>query len=124
MISPRDFPDQETDPVVRRKAREFNPAETAHDLLTHPDGLSLIICSTGTESAEALRRVRDILFQAGARLKVDDVHILELENGSRLEALPFGDGPAPRRGRRNARSKDRPRSRAEGLKSSSDGDAS
>ncbi len=44
-----------------------------------------------TQSAEAVRRVRASLSQVGATLKSDHVYGLELENGSRVLALPGSD---------------------------------
>ena len=60
-----------------------------------PGSLSVIACPAQTQSAEAVRRVREALVKAGAKFKVDNVYGLELENGSRVRALP-GDGDTVR----------------------------
>jgi hypothetical protein len=60
----------------------------AHCMLFRPDSLSVIACPAQRQSAEAVRRVRDILLQAGAKLEKANVFALELDNGSRVLALP------------------------------------
>jgi len=67
----------------------------AHAMLFKPGSLSVIACPAQTQSAEAVRRVRDALVKAGVKFKVDNVYALELENGSRVRALP-GDGDTVR----------------------------
>ena len=57
----------------------------------HPEGLSVVACPAQTQSAEAVRRVREILVRVGAELTVDNVYGLELKNGSRVKALPGSD---------------------------------
>ena len=52
--------------------------------------LSVIASPAQRQSAEAVRRVREILFKVGA-LESDHVYGLELENGSRVMALPGSD---------------------------------
>ena len=46
---------------------------------------------TQRQSAEAVRRVRDVLIKVGAKLISDNVYALELDNGSRVLALPGSD---------------------------------
>jgi len=60
----------------------------AHFMLFTPGGLSVIGCPAQRQSAEAVRRVREILVKVGTELKVDNVYGLELKNGSRVLALP------------------------------------
>jgi len=63
----------------------------AHTALFNPGSLSVIAAPTQPQSAEALRKVKTILLQAGCKLKVDNVHRIELENGARVMALPGDD---------------------------------
>lgn len=63
----------------------------AHTMLYSPGSLSVIGCPAQRQSAEAVRRVRDVLVKAGAKLKSDNVYGLELTNGSRVLALPSSD---------------------------------
>lgn len=67
----------------------------AHTMQFKPGSLSVIACPAQSQSAEAVRRVREALVKAGAKFKVDNVYGLELENGSRVRALP-GDGDTVR----------------------------
>ena len=53
-----------------------------------PGSLSVIACPSQNQSAEALRKVRDMVLMAGAKLMTDNVFRLELANGSRVLALP------------------------------------
>ena len=53
--------------------------------------LSVIACPAQRQSAEAVRRVREVLIKAGAELESDNVFALELKNGSRVLALPSSD---------------------------------
>ena len=53
--------------------------------------LSVIACPAQRQSAEAVRRVREVLIKVGAELKSDNVYGLELKNGSRVLALPSSD---------------------------------
>ena len=53
--------------------------------------LSVIACLAQRQSAEAVRRVREALVKAGAKLESDNVYGLELDNGSRVLALPGSD---------------------------------
>jgi hypothetical protein len=64
----------------------------AHFMLFTPGGLSVIACPAQRQSAEAVRRVRDILINvAGNEFRTDNVYALELKNGSRVMALPSSD---------------------------------
>jgi hypothetical protein len=63
----------------------------AHNMLFAPGGLSVIACSAIRQSAEAVRRVREILIGVGAELRTDNVYALELKSGSRVLALPAND---------------------------------
>jgi hypothetical protein len=60
----------------------------AHAMIFIPGSLSVIACPAQRQSAGAVRRVREALVAAGAKLKSDDVYGLELDNGSRVLALP------------------------------------
>ena len=51
----------------------------------------MIACPAQRQSAEAVRRVREALVKAGAKLESDNVYGLELDNGSRVLALPGSD---------------------------------
>ena len=63
----------------------------AHHMLFMPAGLSVVACPSLRQSAEALRRVRDVLIGVGAEFKTDNVYTLELKNGSRVLALPSSE---------------------------------
>ena len=63
----------------------------AHAMLFSEGSLSVIGCPAQRQSAEAVRRVREVLIKAGAEFKSDNVYGLELENGSRVLALPSSD---------------------------------
>lgn len=63
----------------------------AHGMIFSPGSLSVIVCPAQRQSAEAVRRVKDRLIKAGAKLKSDNVYGLELENGARVLALPGSD---------------------------------
>ena len=63
----------------------------AHAMIFTPGSLSVIACPAQRQSAEAVRRVREILMKVGAELKSDNVYALELKNGSRVLALPGSD---------------------------------
>ena len=59
----------------------------AHSAVFMPGSLSVVACPTQNQSAEALRKVRDMVLKAGAELTSDNVYKLELANGSRVLAL-------------------------------------
>jgi hypothetical protein len=63
----------------------------AHFMIFNPSSMNVIACPSLRQSAEAVRRVRDCLVKAGCKLKTDNVYGIELENGSRVHALPGGD---------------------------------
>ena len=63
----------------------------AHTAVFMPKSLSVVACPTQRQSAEAIRKVRDMLLLAGETLKSDNVYGLELANGSRVLALPGTD---------------------------------
>jgi len=63
----------------------------AHAAIFMPGSLSVVACPAQRQSAEAVRRVREILLKAGGKLAADNVYGLELENGSRILALPGTD---------------------------------
>ena len=63
----------------------------AHCMQFKPGSLSVIGCPAQRQSAEAVRRVRDVLLKAGAKFKSDNVYGLELDSGSRVLALPSSD---------------------------------
>ena len=60
----------------------------AHSALFMPGSLSVVACPTQNQSAEALRKVRDMVRMAGAELTTENIFKLELANGSRVLALP------------------------------------
>lgn len=63
----------------------------AHHMLFTPRGLSVVACPAQTQSAEAVRKVREILDRVRAELTVSNVYGLELKNGARVKALPGSD---------------------------------
>ena len=60
----------------------------AHSAVFMPGSLSVVACPSQNQSAEALRKVREMVLMAGAKLTTDNVFRLELANGSRVLALP------------------------------------
>src|SRR5215472_6642957 len=58
----------------------------AHHAFFYPHSLSVVACPTQNQSAEALRKVRDMVLRAGAELRTDNVYTLELANGARVLA--------------------------------------
>ncbi|MFZ0094071.1 MAG: terminase family protein, partial [Pseudolabrys sp.] len=60
----------------------------AHSAMFMPGSLSVIACPAQNQSAEALRKVREMVLKAGAELTTDNVFKLEIANGSRVLALP------------------------------------
>src|SRR5436190_24067768 len=82
--------------IIALTARQVGKTTTAawaiaHHMLFTPGGLNVIACPALRQSAEAVRRVREILIKVGADLKTDNVYALELKNGSRVLALPGSD---------------------------------
>ena len=63
-------------------------AAMAHTALFKSGSLSVVACPAQRQSAELLRKVRDFVLKAGAKLISDNVYGLELANGSRVLALP------------------------------------
>src|SRR5438067_794468 len=63
----------------------------AFSMVFTPGSLSVIACPAQRQSGEAVRSVRALLLKIGAELKSDHVYGLELENGSRVLALPGSD---------------------------------
>jgi hypothetical protein len=82
--------------ILALTARQLGKTTTAawaiaHAMLFSPGSLSVIGCPAQRQSAEAVRRVREVLIKAGAKFRSDNVYGLELENGSRVLALPSSD---------------------------------
>jgi hypothetical protein len=63
----------------------------AHAMVFATAMLNVIACPTQRQSAEAVRRVKEILLQLGVKLKTDNVYGLELDNATRVLALPGSD---------------------------------
>jgi len=63
----------------------------AHTAIFEPATLSVVACPSQQQSAEAIRKVKAMVLKAGAKLVVDNVYRIELENGSRVLALPATD---------------------------------
>jgi hypothetical protein len=72
----------------------------AHAALFKPGSLSVVACPAQRQTAEAVRRARDAVHQAGGKLAADNVYGLELSNGARVLALPGSDKFDPRNDRR------------------------
>ena len=82
--------------ILALTARQVGKTTTAawaiaHCMLFTPGSLSVIACPAQRQSAEAVRRVREAVIKAGAELESDNVYALELNNGSRVLALPGSD---------------------------------
>ena len=82
--------------ILALTARQVGKTTTAawaiaHAMLFAPGSLSVIGCPAQRQSAEAVRRVREVLIKAGVKFRSDNVYGLELENGSRVLALPSSD---------------------------------
>jgi hypothetical protein len=60
----------------------------AHTMVLYPGSLSVIACPAQRQSGEAARRVYNILLKIGRKFKIDNTYTLELDNGSRVLALP------------------------------------
>ncbi len=63
----------------------------AHTAVFMPGSLSIVVCPIQRQSAEAIRKVRDMVIKAGAKLKSDNVYGIELDNRSRVLAFPGSD---------------------------------
>jgi Terminase large subunit, T4likevirus-type, N-terminal len=63
----------------------------AHAAVFRPGSLSVIACPTQRQSAEGVRRVREVLAKCDAKLTSDNVYGLEVANGARVLALPGSD---------------------------------
>lgn len=82
--------------IVVLTARQVGKTTTAswsvaHHMLHFKSSLSVIACPAQRQSAEAVRRVRDHLVKAEAKFITANVYGLELDNGSRVVALPGSD---------------------------------
>ena len=82
--------------ILALTARQVGKTTTAtwaiaHAMVFMPGSLSVIACPAQRQSAEAVRRVRESLLKVGAKLVSDNVYALELDNGSRVLALPGTD---------------------------------
>jgi len=82
--------------ILALTARQVGKTSTAvwaiaHSMVFAPGSLSVIACPAQRQSAEAVRRVHDVLTNVGAAFKSDNVYGIELENGSRVLALPGSD---------------------------------
>jgi hypothetical protein len=82
--------------ILALTARQVGKTTTAawavaHTMLFYPGSLSVIGCPAQRQSGEAVRRVREVLIKSGAKFKSENVYGLELENGSRVLALPSSD---------------------------------
>ena len=64
----------------------------AHTAIFEAGTTSVVACPSQPQGAEAIRKVNDMAVKAGAKLTVDNVNRIELENGSRVIALPATDG--------------------------------
>jgi hypothetical protein len=63
----------------------------AHAMTFYPGSLSVIACPAQRQSSEGVRRIRQVLLNAGGQFKSENVYALELKNGSRVMALPSDD---------------------------------
>ena len=60
----------------------------AHTAIFKPGSVSVVACPAQRQSAELLRKVREMVLKGGAKLTSDNVYGIELANGSRGLALP------------------------------------
>src|SRR5262249_10192196 len=60
----------------------------AHTAIFKPGSLSVVACPAQRQSAEPIRMVKEMVFEAGATLLTDNKFGIELANGSRVLALP------------------------------------
>ena len=63
----------------------------AHFMVFNPGSMNVVVCPAVRQSAEAVRRVKECLLKAGCKLKTDNIYSIELDNGSRVLALPGSD---------------------------------
>jgi Terminase large subunit, T4likevirus-type, N-terminal len=63
----------------------------AFAMVFYPGSLSVIACPAQRQSAEGVRRIREVLLKAGVKFKSDNVYALELDNGARVLAVPADD---------------------------------
>ncbi len=63
----------------------------AHTAICQPGSLSVVACPAQRQSGEAVRRVKECVIKAGGVLRTDNVYGIELDNGSRVMALPGSD---------------------------------
>ena len=82
--------------ILALTARQVGKTTTAawaiaHHMTFFPGSLSIIVCPAQRQSAEAVRRIREVLLATKAEFASDNVYGLELKNGSRVMALPSTD---------------------------------
>jgi hypothetical protein len=82
--------------ILALTARQVGKTTTAswaiaHSMVFRPGSLSVIACPAQRQSAEAVRRVKAALVQAGCTFVSEHVYGLELTNGARVLALPGSD---------------------------------
>jgi hypothetical protein len=75
---------------------EVGSLVVAHGMVHEEGSTSLFLAPTQRQSAEAIRRTRRHLLQAGAKLKVDNAFSLEVTGGGRVLSLPGSDDAAVR----------------------------
>src|SRR5215831_7288242 len=71
--------------ILALTARQVGKTTTAawamaHTAVSLPGSLSVVACPAQRQSAEAVRKVRDMLLRCGAKFKSDNVYGLELDN--------------------------------------------
>ena len=63
----------------------------AHTAIFVPGSLSVVACPAQRQSAEPIRKVKEMVLKAGATLTTDNKYGIELANGSRVLALPSSE---------------------------------
>ena len=63
----------------------------AHTAIFKPGSLSVVACPAQRQSAEPIRKVKEMVLKAGATLTTDNKYGVELANGSRVLALPSSE---------------------------------
>src|SRR6266851_6948870 len=63
----------------------------AHTAVFKPGSLSVVACPAQRQSAEPIRKAKDMVLKAGATLITDNKYGIELANGSRVLALPSSE---------------------------------